>query len=92
MHYWGDRSLKLITGMLGRAIRIDNAIKNKDIMQFARVLVELDVNQGFHDLISFTNEDDELVSIKVQYDWKPQVCGKCNRFRNLADSCKVGIT
>lgn len=55
--------------MLGRFIRIDNATKNKDRMHSARVLVELDVNKGFHYMISFTNEDDELISIKVQYDW-----------------------
>lgn len=44
MHYWADKSLKLIVGMLGRVIQIDNATKNKNRMQFARVLVELDVN------------------------------------------------
>ncbi|CAO2816017.1 unnamed protein product [Amaranthus hypochondriacus] len=43
-------------------------------------------------MISFTNKDDELISIKVQYDWKPQVCVKCNQFGHLADSCRAGIT
>lgn len=53
--------------------------------------MELDVNQSFHDKISFTNEDDELGSIKVQY-WKSHVCGKCNQLGHLADSCRFGIT
>ena len=88
----GDRSLKLVAGMLGHVIHIDNATLNKDRMKFARVLEELDVNQGFHDMISFTSKDDELISVKVQYDWKPQACSKCNQFGHQTDSCKVGIT
>lgn len=71
--------MKLIAGMFGRVIRIDNATHNKDQMQFSRVLVEMNVNHG----LSFTSEDEELITIKVQYDWKPQVCAKCNKFGHL---------
>ena len=58
--------------MLGKVIRVDNATLKKDHMHFARVLVELNINGDFHDFISFINDDDELLSIKVLYDWKPQ--------------------
>ena len=63
--------------MLGKIIRVDNASLKKDRMHFSWVLVELDTNENFHDSISFTNEDDELLSIKVLYHWKPQFCSKC---------------
>ena len=71
--------MNLIAGMLGKVIRIDNATHNKDRMQFARVLVELNVQGGFHDMLSFTNEDDELVTVSIQYNWNPQLCCKCNQ-------------
>lgn len=73
-------------------IRIDNATRNKDRMQFARVLVEMDVNHGFPDMISFTSEDEELINIKVEYDWKPQVCTKCKLLGHLVNSYKAGTT
>ena len=45
-------------------------------MMFARVLVEVNIRNGLHDAIAFTNKDDELVNVKVTYDWKPTLCGK----------------
>ena len=78
--------------MLGKVIRVDNATLKKDRMRFARVLVELDINGDFHDLISFPNEDDDLLSIKVLYDWKPQFCSKCQQLGHFEDTCRTGIT
>lgn len=43
MHYWGERSLRMIASMLGKVIRVDNATLNKDRMQYARVLVEMNM-------------------------------------------------
>lgn len=57
MHYRGERCLKRIAGMLGNVVRVDNATMKKDRMMFARVLVELDIN-----------EDDELVVVTVEYE------------------------
>lgn len=92
IHYWGVRCLSRIAGMLGKVIRVDNATLKKDRMHFARVLVELDINGDFHDSISFTNEDDELLSIKVLYDWKPQFCSKCQQLVHFEDSCRTRVT
>ena len=55
MHYWGESCLNLIAGMLGRVIRIDNATLNMDRMAFARVLVDINIKNGFHDSIALTN-------------------------------------
>ena len=88
MHYWGDRCLSMIARMLGKVIRIHNVTHNKDRMQFARVLVELNIKEGFHDMLSFTNEDDELMTVSVQYDWKPQLCCKCIQL----GQCKGGLS
>ena len=52
--------------------------------------MEFDVNHGFHDIIFFTNEDDDLVTVHVQYDWRPQLCSKCNQIGHLVESCRAG--
>lgn len=68
MHYWGERSLRMIASMLGKVIRIDNATLNEDRMQYARVLVEMNMTGTFYDTLAFTNEHDELVRVKVDHD------------------------
>lgn len=92
MHYRGERCLSLIAGMLGRVIRVDNATKNKDRMQYARVLVELSIDGEFYDTVSFTNEDDELMTVTVEYNWKPSKCSKCKQLGHLENDCRVGLT
>ena len=60
---------------------------------YAQVLVEIDINKGFHDSVAFTNEDNELINVKVAYDWRPTLCTKCKQLRHTVDklygwSCK----
>ncbi|CAO2836386.1 unnamed protein product [Amaranthus hypochondriacus] len=77
--------------MLGKLIRVENATLNKDHMQFTRVLVEMAIDSAFYETISFTNEDNELIAVQVEYDWKPVRCSVCSQLRNLVDSCRAGI-
>lgn len=62
--------------MLGIFVGVVNGTINKDHTQFALVLAELNKNSVCFDTISFTNEDGELVVVKVKYDWKPSKCNK----------------
>ena len=36
---------------------------------YARVLVEMNVNEGFPDELFYSNENEELVAQPVQYEW-----------------------
>ena len=60
--YWSDFVLKNIVAYLGNVLRIDNATITKTILMYARVLVEMNVNEGFPKELFFSNEHDELVS------------------------------
>lgn len=51
MHYRGQRCLRLIAGMLVRVIRVDNFTINMDHMQFARILLEMDIDGAFSETI-----------------------------------------
>lgn len=90
VHYWGEQCLRLIAGMLGPVIRLDNATLDKDRMQY--VLMELKTTGPFYDTIAFTNEDDELMRVNVEYDWKPTQCKKCKQLGHLESSCRTGTT
>lgn len=64
-HYWGERCLRKIAGMLGTVVKIDNATLNKDRLLFSRVLIEMKVDGGYLETLAFTNEDNELVRFQV---------------------------
>ena len=63
---------------LGNVLRIDNATITKTRLMYVRVLVEMNVNEGFPEELFFLNEHDELVSQPVQYEWIPVWCSKCS--------------
>lgn len=92
MHYWGERSLGMIASILGNVIRVDNATLNKDKMQYACVLVEMNMKGDFNDTLAFTNEDDELVRVKVDYDWRPTICGICKQLGHTESSSRKEVT
>ncbi|XP_062116638.1 uncharacterized protein LOC133830640 [Humulus lupulus] len=75
--YWGTRSLFKIVGQIGKPLREYLATKNRDRLQFARVMVEVSVSQAFPSSISFMNESSELICLDIHYEWKPTFCSKC---------------
>ena len=71
-------------------IKVDTATVNKDRLWYARVLVDMDIDEGFPEELFYTNERDELVTQQVQYDWLPLCCSKCNQFGHTNLECRVG--
>ena len=60
--YWGEDTLRKIVGYLGQLIKVDTTTLNKDRMWYARVLVDMDINEGFPEKLYYTNKQDELVT------------------------------
>lgn len=60
-------------------------------MLYARVLVELNIDGEFYDTVSFTNEDDEHMTVLVEYDWKPSKCNKCKQMGHVEEAYRVGL-
>lgn len=81
MVYWGESRLRKICGMLGEVLRFDNASLNFDKLMFARLVIDMRIDSEFHEAVYFTDVMDNLIQVKVLYDWKPIVC----------TSCKVGL-
>ncbi|XP_056690397.1 uncharacterized protein [Spinacia oleracea] len=75
--YWGDKSLTKIVSQLGTMLKVDQATKNRDKLLYARVLVEVSVDQPFPEVIHFINEKGIQVDQQVKYDWLPISCTIC---------------
>ncbi|KAL2904221.1 Gag-Pol polyprotein [Bienertia sinuspersici] len=86
--YWGLGVLEKIVRPLGTLIKVDAATSNRDKLSFARVLVEMSIEGDCPDSIQFINEKDILVDIPVSYQWKPILCGTCNKLGHSAAECR----
>lgn len=75
LRYWisnmGKAALKIIVGMVGKPLKADKATTNKERLAFARVLVEISLNQKYPTSVLFENEWGEIIEQDVKYEWKP---------------------
>ena len=67
---------------------VDYATLNFDKLMFARVFVDMKINEDYPDYISFINENDNLIKLSVLYDWKPILCQHCALFGHTIENCK----
>lgn len=82
--------LKRIAGYLGVVLKVDEATLSKTRMSFTRVLVEMNVEDNFLEELYFSNEDDEIITQPVQYDWIPIWCSKCSQYSHSVGDCRLG--
>ncbi|XP_016479315.1 uncharacterized protein LOC107800626 [Nicotiana tabacum] len=86
--YWGKNSLTKITSLIGTPLKADKAMTNRDKMTYARVLVEIPLNQEYPTSVMFENEYGRIVEQKVEYEWKPVLCAKCKNFGHDIMNCR----
>lgn len=78
--YWGQNALTKIAGMVGNPLKADRATTQKQRLQFARILVEVEPDQMYPDMVMFENECGAIIEQEVRYEWKPVFCKACGNF------------
>ncbi|KAL9230735.1 hypothetical protein vseg_006049 [Gypsophila vaccaria] len=84
---WG-KSLPKITGLIGKYIKSDSATEEKSKIGFARVMVELKIDQNLPEVVSFKDEKGLLTNVEVEYEWKPVTCANCKGMGHLKEQCR----
>ena len=85
--YWGEKSLKKIAGLVGTVIKVDQATQHRDKLLFAKVLVEVRIDQEFPELIQFLDEKGVIIDQRVEYDWLPISCSICKGMGHTMEKC-----
>ncbi|KAL2893861.1 hypothetical protein RDABS01_009770 [Bienertia sinuspersici] len=85
--YWGIRALEKIVKPIGKLIRLDATTTKRDKLQYARVMVEVLIDQSFPDCVTFTNEKGCHVQAPIGYEWKPTKCDKCKKYGHHETAC-----
>ncbi|KAL2930105.1 hypothetical protein RDABS01_035515 [Bienertia sinuspersici] len=85
--YWGIRALVKIVKPIGKLIRLDATTTRRDKLQYARVMVEVLIDQSFPDCVTFMNEKGCHVQAPIGYEWIPTKCEKCKKYGHHETAC-----
>lgn len=84
---WGGKSLSNIVSSIGKFVRVDKITQEKSNLLFARVLVEVQTDQEFPEMVQILNEKGIVIDQKVFYAWKPINCTSCNGYGHSHEQC-----
>ncbi|XP_070004295.1 uncharacterized protein LOC142163443 [Nicotiana tabacum] len=86
--YWDKTTLTKIAGLIGQPLKAGSATTQRERLTYARVLVEIELNQTYPTTIMFENEYEKIVEQNVVYDWEPVLCGKCGNYGHEMKECR----
>ncbi|KAL9246158.1 hypothetical protein vseg_019730 [Gypsophila vaccaria] len=88
LKYWGENCLIKIASEIGKVLKLDERTIQKTHLEFARVMVEMEINQELKYEIEFEDEFDQVDYIMVDYEWKPVSCKGCQGFGHQETECR----
>jgi len=86
--FWGNESLSKIGSILGIPLKTDRYTKDKVMIKYARMLIDMSLDGQFPHYIEFFIEEDVLIRQQVHYEWKPIKCTHCKMFGHEEIHCK----
>ncbi|XP_074305762.1 uncharacterized protein LOC141640984 [Silene latifolia] len=87
LKFWG-KCIPKIASLVGKFIKADNATEEKTRLGFSRIMVELKVGQTFLNTVNFLDEHGHVLSINVEYEWKPTICSKYKNIGHEGNNCR----
>ncbi|KAJ8435262.1 hypothetical protein Cgig2_026001 [Carnegiea gigantea] len=86
--YWGIESLSKIGSMLGIPIKTDKITKERSVLHYARMLIEMPLNGPFPSCVDFISEGDGVVRQFIKSEWKPIKCSHCRMLGHEEQQCR----
>ncbi|XP_062109278.1 uncharacterized protein LOC133819912 [Humulus lupulus] len=77
LHYWGVKCLSALVCTIGKPILVNKVTKDRLMVKFARVLVDVEISDNLPKTINFLNETGQLVDQIIEYEWLPTQCSCC---------------
>ncbi|XP_062093792.1 uncharacterized protein LOC133799818 [Humulus lupulus] len=67
---------------------IDKITKDRSMIKFARILVEMEIVDTLPKYISYFNEKGQIMEQLINYEWMPTKCTNCKKLGHSVTSCK----
>ncbi|XP_021759465.1 uncharacterized protein LOC110724351 [Chenopodium quinoa] len=87
LKFWGQSSLMNLAGAVGKPVQIDRATATKELMAYARIMVQINVNEEMIEEIEFLDENGKVMHQKVIYEWKPVIFSTCSGMGHDSSQC-----
>ncbi|VFQ77372.1 unnamed protein product [Cuscuta campestris] len=88
MKYWSLTGLSRLGSTIGKPIKRDGATASRRKWAYARIMIEVQINQTFPDQINFINEEGRIITQTVTYEWEPTICSHCDRIGHKLEKCR----
>lgn len=86
--YWSASGLSTIGSLIGVTIMGDMNTQKKTCINFARILVEVQIKHKLKDVVYFQNEKGIVLEQEIDYEWKHVQCRGCNRYGSEEGDCR----
>ncbi|XP_074283687.1 uncharacterized protein LOC141608223 [Silene latifolia] len=90
LKFWGTKCLEKLASIIGKFVRVNDLTLDKSLLGFARVMVEVGIDQHFLEKIMFMDEMGQNVTVLVEYEWLPVTCTKCKGIGHKEMQCRRG--
>ncbi|XP_062085752.1 uncharacterized protein LOC133791859 [Humulus lupulus] len=87
LQYWGTKCLSALMSTIGVPILVDKVTKDRSMMQFSRVLVEIELSEDLPKSVQFLNEKGQLMEQLLEFEWLPTQCRGCKVYGHTERMC-----
>ncbi|XP_062114042.1 uncharacterized protein LOC133825062 [Humulus lupulus] len=91
LQYWGSKCLSALVSTIGKPLLVDKFTKERSRVQFARVLVEMEITDNPPRSFQFINEYGQVVEQSIEYEWLPTKCKSCSGFGHSMAECRKDL-
>ncbi|XP_062118703.1 uncharacterized protein LOC133832366 [Humulus lupulus] len=92
LQYWGQKFLSALVSTIRKPIMVDKFTKERSMIRFTRVLVEMEITDDPPFIIYFVNGKGKVQEQFVEYEWLPIKCNNWKGFgHNMAECKKNGL-
>ncbi|XP_062085551.1 uncharacterized protein LOC133791647 [Humulus lupulus] len=88
LQYWGSMCISALGSTIGKPLLVDKFTKERSRVQFARVLVEMEITDNPPRSFQFINEHGQVVEQGIEYEWLPTKCKSCSGFGHTMAECR----
>ncbi|XP_062118356.1 uncharacterized protein LOC133831972 [Humulus lupulus] len=88
LQYWGSKCISALVSTIGKPLLVDKFTKDRSRVQFARVLVEMEITYNPPHSFQFINEHGQVVEQGIEYEWLPTKCKSCSGFGHTMADCR----
>ncbi|XP_062114202.1 uncharacterized protein LOC133825252 [Humulus lupulus] len=88
LQYWGVKCLSALVSTIGKPIMIDKTTKDRSMIKFAQVLVDMEIAETLPQYINYLNERGQVMEQPIEYEWLPTKCSNCKKLGHTVSTCK----